>query len=182
MKYTIESIQKEFKQGKNLKYLFFWGHQPSKDGSITKSCFSQWWICDFEIDGEKYHSAEQYMMAEKAKLFGDHEIRKQILEAKHPKQAKSLGRMVQGFKEEIWSDNCFDIVRRGNLAKFSQNKELFEFLVNTKQRVLVEASPVDKIWGIGLAADHDNIENPLIWNGKNLLGFALMEVRDELLD
>jgi len=181
MKYTVESIQKEFNKRNNLKYIFFWGHQPSKDGSITKSCFSQWWICNFEVDGEKYNSAEQYMMAEKAKLFGDDEIRKQILKSKHPKQVKSLGRMVRGFKEEIWSENCFDIVKRGNMAKFSQNKELFEFLANTKQRILVEASPVDKIWGIGIGKDTDNIENPLTWKGKNLLGFALMEVRDELL-
>jgi ribA/ribD-fused uncharacterized protein len=181
MKYTVESIQKEFNKRNNLKYIFFWGHQPPKDGSITKSCFSQWWICSFEVDGENYNSAEQYMMAEKAKLFSDDEIRKQILESKHPKQVKSLGRMVRGFKEEIWTENCFDIVKRGNMAKFSQNKELFEFLANTKQRILVEASPVDKIWGIGIGKDADNIENPLTWKGKNLLGFALMEVRDELL-
>lgn len=120
-------------------------------------------------------------MAEKAKLFGDDQIRKQILGSKHAKQVKSLGRMVSGFKEDIWSEKCFDIVKRGNMAKFSQNKELYEFLVNTKQRILVEASPVDKIWGIGLAKDADNIENPLTWRGKNLLGFTLMEVRDELL-
>ena len=181
MEYTIESIQKEFNQGKKMKYIFFWGHQPSKDGSITKSCFSQWWSCKFEIDGEYYHSAEQYMMAEKAKLFEDYEIRKQILESKHPKQVKSLGRMVKGFKEDIWSEKCFDIVKKGNMAKFSQNKELLEFLIKTKQRVLVEASPVDKIWGIGLGVDENQIENPLTWKGKNLLGFALMEVRDELI-
>lgn len=180
MKYTVEFIQKEFNKGKSLKYMFFWGHQPSKDGSITKSCFSQWWICNFEVDGEHYNSAEQYMMAEKAKLFDDDEIRKQILECKHPKQVKSLGRMVKGFKEDVWAKNCFQIVKRGNIAKFSQNKELLEFLINTKQRVLVEASPIDKIWGIGLAKDADNIENPFIWKGKNLLGFVLMEVRDEL--
>jgi ribA/ribD-fused uncharacterized protein len=182
MKYTIESIQREFNKGKNLKYLFFWGHQPSKDGNITKSCFSQWWFCKFEIEGQIYNCAEQYMMSEKAKLFGDYEIRERILQAKHPKQAKDLGRIVRGFKEDVWSENCFDIVKTGNLAKFSQNKELFEFLINTKQRILVEASPVDKIWGIGLAKDAIQIENTLTWKGKNLLGFALMEVRDELLN
>ena len=72
-------------------------------------------------------------------------------------------------------------MKRGNLAKFSQNAELKEFLLNTDNRVLVEASPVDKIWGIGLAVDDKNIENPLMWQGLILLGFALMEVRDDLM-
>jgi ribA/ribD-fused uncharacterized protein len=71
-------------------------------------------------------------------------------------------------------------VVEGNLHKFSQDENLKEFLLNTNERILVEASPMDKIWGIGLAADHPNIENPILWKGENLLGFALMEVRDEL--
>ena len=160
--------------------MFFWGHEPSKDGSVTKSCFSQWWNCVFEVDGTLYHTAEQYMMAEKALLFGDAEIRDKILQSRHPKQAKDLGRMVKGFHEEVWVERRSDIVRRGNLAKFSQNENLRNFLIQTKDRVLVEASPVDRIWGVGLAADDVRIENPLNWRGLNLLGFALMEVRDEL--
>ncbi|EFQ8450135.1 NADAR family protein [Listeria monocytogenes] len=180
MDYTLEKIQHKYRKGEKLKYIFFWGHQPAEDGKISKSCFSQWWICSFKVDGVEYNCAEQFMMAEKAKLFNDMEMREKILAAKHPKQAKDFGRLISGFQEDIWLKNRFNIVMRANLAKFSQNEELKKFLMQTKNRILVEASPVDKIWGIGMAADNKNVENPLYWKGLNLLGFALMAVRDEL--
>ncbi|EAE3610166.1 hypothetical protein BJM33_11010 [Listeria monocytogenes] len=180
MDYTLEKIQHKYRKGEKLKYIFFWGHQPAEDGKISKSCFSQWWICSFKVDGVEYNCAEQFMMAEKAKLFNDMEMREKILTAKHPKQAKDFGRLIRGFQEDIWLKNRFNIVMRANQAKFSQNEELKKFLMQTKKRILVEASPVDKIWGIGMAADNKNVENPLYWKGLNLLGFALMAVRDEL--
>ncbi|EAC5507434.1 NADAR family protein [Listeria monocytogenes] len=180
MDYTLEKIQHKYRKGEKLKYIFFWGHQPAEDGKISKSCFSQWWICSFKVDGVEYNCAEQFMMAEKAKLFNDMEMREKILAAKHPKQAKDFGRLISGFQEDIWLKNRFNIVMRANQAKFSQNEELKKFLMQTKKRILVEASPVDKIWGIGMAADNKNVENPLYWKGLNLLGFALMAVRDEL--
>ncbi|EOF7811399.1 NADAR family protein [Listeria monocytogenes] len=180
MDYTLEKIQHKYRKGEKLKYIFFWGHQPAEDGKISKSCFSQWWICSFKVDGVEYNCAEQFMMAEKAKLFNDMEMREKILAAKHPKQAKDFGRLIRGFQEDIWLKNRFNIVMRANQAKFSQNEELKKFLMQTKNRILVEASPVDKIWGIGMAADNKNVENPLYWKGLNLLGFALMVVRDEL--
>ncbi|EAC7757406.1 NADAR family protein [Listeria monocytogenes] len=180
MDYTLEKIQHKYRKGEKLKYIFFWGHQPAEDGKISKSCFSQWWICSFKVDGVEYNCAEQFMMAEKAKLFNDMEMREKILAAKHPKQAKDFGRLIRGFQEDIWLKNRFNIVIRANQAKFSQNEELKKFLMQTKKRILVEASPVDKIWGIGMAADNKNVENPLYWKGLNLLGFALMAVRDEL--
>jgi len=180
MNYTLEKIQEKYQAGERLKYIFFWGHTPAKDGQVTKSCFSQWWECDFEIDGVIYRNAEQFMMAEKARIFNDQLIREQILQSTHPKQAKDLGRKVAGFDEDIWKNERYDIVKRGNLAKFSQNAELKGFLLNTGNRVLIEASPVDKIWGIGLAVDDKDVENPFAWQGLNLLGFALMEVRNEL--
>ncbi|EIO9131567.1 NADAR family protein [Listeria monocytogenes] len=180
MDYTLEKIQHKYRKGEKLKYIFFWGHQPAEDGKISKSCFSQWWICSFKVDGVEYNCAEQFMMAEKAKLFNDMEMREEILAAKHPKQAKDFGRLISGFQEDIWLKNRFNIVMRANQAKFSQNEELKKFLMQTKNRILVEASPVDKIWGIGMAADNKNVENPLYWKGLNLLGFALMAVRDEL--
>ncbi|EAC3451310.1 NADAR family protein [Listeria monocytogenes] len=180
MDYTLEKIQHKYRKGEKLKYIFFWGHQPAEDGKISKSCFSQWWICSFKVDGVEYNCAEQFMMAEKAKLFNDMEMREKILAAKHPKQAKDFGRLIRGFQEDIWLKNRFNIVMRANQAKFSQNEELKKFLMQTKNRILVEASPVDKIWGIGMAADNKNVENPLYWKGLNLLGFALMAVRDEL--
>lgn len=177
MKYTIENIQNT---GKTLKFVFFWGHQPNKDGSITKSCFSQWWIASFNIDGIVYKTAEHYMMAEKARLFNNDEIRQKIIDYKSPAEAKKLGRQVQGFNQDVWYKHRYEIVRKANFHKFNQNTELKQFLLQTKKRILVEASPVDPIWGIGMAEDHDNAHNPKKWRGENLLGFALMEVRNEL--
>lgn len=162
------------------KYLFFWGHTPARDGSITKSCFSQWWAAPFSIDGITYPTAEHWMMASKARLFGDSDTLAKILSCGHPKQAKDLGRGVTGFDETTWLAHRFDLVVRGNEAKFRQHPPLGDFLLGTGERVLVEASPVDRIWGIGLAEDDDRAEKPGEWRGLNLLGFALMEARDRL--
>lgn len=178
--YDVESLLAEVRKGFHHKYLFFWGHRPQKDGQIGKQCLSQWWSSAFEIDGVVYPTAEHYMMAEKARLFDDNEARRKILSTSHPGTAKKLGREVEGFDEVVWSQHRFGIVVRGNVAKFRQNIELREFLLNTKQRVLVEASPTDRIWGIGLTADDPDVENPEKWKGLNLLGFALMKVRAEL--
>lgn len=180
MKYTNEKIIERFNNNETLKFLFFWGHQPNKDGSIGKSCFSQWWETPFEIDGITYPTAEHYMMAGKARLFKDEEILQKILNATHPNDAKKLGRKVKNFTPELWNEHKFAIVLEANYAKFSQNETLKEYLVNTKDRIIVEASPVDPIWGVGLAADNPNATNPTKWKGHNLLGYVLMEVRDRL--
>ena len=174
MKYNIEDIAPE------SKFLFFWGHQPNKDGSISKTCFSQWWLSSFEVDNVIYKTAEHWMMAKKAELFNDNEILAKIIKANSPAEAKKLGRQVKNYDDKLWLANRYEIVKQGNHHKFSQNKDLKTFLINTKDRVLVEASPVDPIWGIGMATDHKDILNPEKWRGLNLLGFALMEVRDEL--
>ena len=168
------------RQGHSPRYLFFWGHQPQKDGSIGKSCFSQWFDAAFTVDGITYPTAEHFMMAEKARLFGDEGARARILSAGSPAQAKKLGRGVKGFDDATWNGARFGIVAKGNLAKFSQNPSLAEFLRQTGDRVLVEASPVDRIWGIGLAAAEAQALAPHRWPGLNLLGFALMEVRAAL--
>ncbi|MGK0291262.1 MAG: ribA/ribD-fused uncharacterized protein [bacterium] len=165
------------KKKNRVKYVFFWGHTPPHDRSTNKSCFSQWFEASFEVDGIFYRTAEHFMMAKKAELFNDQENLQKILNAKHPKAAKRLGRKVKDFSAEIWDQNCFDFVVQGNLAKFSQNKQLKDFLLSTKNRVLVEASSYDKIWGIGLQEDHPHAESPEKWQGLNLLGFALMKVR-----
>lgn len=120
------------------------------------------------------------MMAEKARIFQDFEIRDKILQCTSPGEAKKLGREVKSFDEEHWNDHRFRIVVEGNYHKFSQNEDLKQFLVQTNDRILAEASPVDAIWGIGLAASHDFAKLPSNWRGLNLLGFALMEVRDSL--
>lgn len=157
----------------NPKYLFFWGHT----GNNPKCYLSQWYPCRFVVDGVEYSSAEQYMMAQKAVLFGDDETLKKILAASSPMEIKALGREVKGFDEEAWNSHCNDIVRTGNLAKFSQNSEMKAFLLDkTGDMILVEASPYDKIWGIGMSeciAAHD----PKNWQGENRLGYILTEVR-----
>ena len=122
------------------------------------------------------------MMAEKARLFGDEINRKQILKAKSPGEAKGFGRKVSHFDEEVWTAQRFEIVVTGNEAKFLQNEELGMFLMDTGSKILVEASPRDRIWGIGMGRDNEKAENPLQWRGINLLGFALMEVRKRLLE
>lgn len=175
MKYTIDTI---IKSEEPKKYIFFWGNQPSKDGSITKSCFSQWWESPFTVEGTEYKTAEHWMMAKKATLFGDTDAEQRILACKTPAEAKKIGREVQGYDEALWLANRYEIVTMGNFHKFSQNEELKAFLMSTGDRILVEASPVDAIWGNGMAADDQNIYDPEKWRGLNLLGFALMEARD----
>ena len=121
------------------------------------------------------------MMAEKARMFGDKEMLDKIMEASLPKEMKAYGRAVKNFSKEQWDASCYDIVKRGNEAKFSHNSELLIFLKGTRKRILVEASPRDRIWGIGMGKTNPDAECPLKWQGKNLLGFALTEVRDCLL-
>lgn len=176
MKYTIETT---INTADKNKYLFFWGHQPSNDGSITKSCFSQWYESGFDVGDIHYKTAEHYMMAEKARLF-DPEMSDQIVQCNTAAEAKKLGRKVQNFEMNVWLAHREEIVITANYHKFSQNDELEKFLVSTNTRILVEASPVDAIWGIGMAADHADCYNPEKWRGLNLLGFALMEVRDRI--
>jgi ribA/ribD-fused uncharacterized protein len=178
--HELESLCDAVRSGARLKYVFFWGHTPTSRGEIGKECLSQWYAARFEVDGVSFATAEHYMMYRKALLFSDHDTAKQILHAPNPGAAKSLGRSVRGFIDSVWVDHRSAIVVDGNYAKFSQSAALREYLVNTKQRVLVEASPVDRVWGIGLAADDEHVENPLMWRGLNLLGFALMTIRERL--
>ncbi|MCE3226104.1 MAG: ybiA [Bacteroidetes bacterium] len=180
MKYNLEQLKNKFNSGEKLNFLFFWGHQPSKDGTIISSCFSQWWLTEFTVEGIIYKSAEHYMMSEKARVFGDEVIREKIISCTKPAEAKSLGRKIKNFNEETWLKHRYDIVLNGSFHKFSQNPKLKEFLLNTSERIIVEASPVDPIWGIGMANGNDGIENPNKWKGLNLLGFALMEAREKL--
>jgi ribA/ribD-fused uncharacterized protein len=151
------------------KYVFFWN-----------GIYSQWHPSRFEINDIPFTSCEQYMMYEKAMLFGDEEIAQQVLVAQHPDEQKRLGKLVKGFDRTIWDQNCFSIVYRGNYAKFTQNEDLKEQLLATGDRVLVEASPYDFIWGIKKGEDDDTIHFPSNWSGLNLLGFAIMTVRNQL--
>jgi len=180
MKYTLKNIQEQFNRGESIKWLFFWGHTPNKDGSIGKSCFSQWWQSAFTVEGITYKTAEHWMMAEKARLFNDIICLEEIIACEHPMDAKQWGRKVKNFDPDLWNQHKYEMVKQGNMHKFSQHPDLKEFLLGTKNRVLVEASPRDRIWGIGMGQSNEKAENPNLWRGQNLLGFALMEVRDEL--
>ncbi len=181
MKYSLEQTKIDFDKGEKQKFLFFWGHQPSKDGSVTSSCFSQWWKADFTVDGIKYRTAEHWMMARKAELFQDQEMLEAILEVNSPMEAKKLGRKVQHFDPVIWDKHKYEFVKDGNRHKFEQHEDLKAFLLTTKKRIIVEASPRDRIWGIGMGKNNEHAEIPTKWRGQNLLGFALMEVRDDML-
>ena len=176
---NIEELKKELQKGKKFKYLFFWGHKQKNKNIIDKSCLSQWFPVGFEINKVHYPTAEHYMMVEKARLFDPSMVSK-ILEAKTTKEVKSLGRKVRNFDAEIWDEKSFEIVFMGNLAKFSQNEKLKSFLLSTSNRIIVEASPYDKVWGIGMLQDHEHASSPLKWNGLNKLGFVLTQVKEEL--
>jgi ribA/ribD-fused uncharacterized protein len=163
-----------------VEYLFFWGHRPQADGSLGAGCLSQWWPAEFTVDGVRFRSAEHYMMWRKATLFGDTAMAERVQAAVHPRDAKVLGRGVANFDDRKWAAERFEIVVAGSLAKFGQSDDLRAWLVGTGERVLVEASPTDRVWGIGLAASDERASVPARWRGLNLLGFALMQAREEL--
>lgn len=154
----------------NEKFTFFWNGP-----------FSQWHLCDFTVNGFKYNCAEQYMMAMKANIFNDLVMLKNIMEASHPKEQKKFGRSVRGFDADIWNTVARDIVYRGNSAKFSQNPELCKLLISTEGTTLVEASPYDKVWGIGLSEDDPRAQDRSQWLGLNWLGETLTELRNNMI-
>jgi hypothetical protein len=166
--------------GDPVDTLAFWGHRPNADGSVGHGCFSQWWAAEFTVDGVVYPTAEHWMMAGKARLFDDAEGLAAVLAATNPGAAKAAGRKVRGFDEGTWEMQRYDLVVTGNLAKFTQHSDLGAVLRRTGRKVLVEASPYDRIWGIGMAASNPNVAHPARWKGLNLLGFALMDVRERL--
>ena len=139
--------------------------------------FSQWHICPFFEEGVKYNCAEQYMMAKKALLFDDFNSYKKIMDAKSPFIQKKLGRSVKNFNENIWKVNRMEIVTNGNYLKFYQNRYLLDLIKKTGDRTMVECSPYDKIWGIGLALENPDIYNRSMWKGSNLLGKAIMNAK-----
>ena len=175
-----EELVAAVRAGGRPKWLMFWGHRPLKNGVVDASCLSQWWPAPFVVGTTTYGSAEHWMMAGKAQIFGEEQTREQILAARTAAEAKKLGRLVPGFDEQVWAAARFELVVEGSVAKFGQHPELMGYLLGTSNRVLVEASPVDRVWGIGLASTDEHATDPERWRGLNLLGFALMEARSRL--
>ena len=152
------------------RFIYFWG-----------GIYSQWAVAPMTIDGIEYNSCEQYMMHQKALLFGDTETAEEVMKTESPKDQKALGRLVKNFVESKWKRHCFSIVYRANLAKFTQNEDFKKFLMESGDRTFVEASPDDVIWGIGLFENAEGIEDVANWQGTNLLGFAITMVRDTII-
>ena len=178
--WTREELAARVAGGEAFDFLFFWGHTPKEPGAVDASCLSQWFPSPFVIDGVQYATAEHYMMAEKARLFRDDEALARVLAAPDPAAAKAVGRAVRGYDDAAWEKARGAAVVRGNVAKFGQAAALGAFLLGTGERVLVEASPRDTVWGIGLGAANPKAREPGQWRGRNLLGFALMEARSIL--
>jgi hypothetical protein len=155
------------------KYTFFYR---------ASSPFSNHHDANFtDSTGTVYTSSEQYMMHQKALLFEDFEVAELILREPNPKQQKLLGRKIRGFDEQVWEKNARDIVYEGCKLKFEQNPGLLRRLLETRETLLVEASPYDKIWGIGLSEEDPRINDPRNWEGTNWLGEILTDLRDTII-
>ncbi|KUJ14361.1 DUF1768-domain-containing protein [Mollisia scopiformis] len=155
-------------------HIYFFGYE----GPDPEVCFQQWFPSHFEDGDLSFRTSEHYMMYRKAVLFGDQGVADRILVAQTPGEAKTLGREAGPFDQAKWDSCCDDIVEKGNYLKFSQNESLKKILLNTGDKIIVEASPSDRIWGIGF--DTENAEgNNKDW-GQNKLGEALMRVRKRL--
>ncbi len=157
-------------------FIFFWKPNP---GEVGPCSLGQWQPSPF-FEHAEHNCAEQYMMATKARMFGDKQARDAVLESDDPKEMREFGRRVFPFIPEIWDRAKHSVVLAANYAKFTQNPELREYLLSTAPKVLVEAAPRDVVWGIGLGEANPKALDPAMWRGRNMLGFALMEVRDAI--
>ena len=154
------------------KYIFFY-----------KEEFSQWHKSSFSnLDDIIYNCCEQYMMSEKALLFNDKQAYDKIMKATHPREIQKLGREIKNYNQEIWDKWKYEIVCNGNYLKFIYNFDLLKLLLETGSKKFVEASPIDKIWGIGMDENHPDIEDETKWQGENLLGKALTETKFFIFD
>ncbi len=151
-------------------------HNPEEENGYL----SNWFLSDFQVDGKLFTSMEQYMMYSKAMLFQDVEIAEQIMSTTNVGKIKALGRAVKQYNDVVWNGMRQIIIYEGLLAKFSQNTELKKLLLNTKDAILAECAVQDRIWGIGCSMKDEKRFDMNLWNGQNLLGFALMKVRSDL--
>lgn len=151
------------------EYVFFWAGP-----------FSQWAKSPFTIDGREFNTAEQWMMYNKALVFGDTHTAEEIMATNDPNTQKGLGRLVRPFDDDTWMQSAYDIVVQGTREKFKQNPDFLAKLEETRGKTLVEASPYDRRWGIGMHVSEPGVDDPKNWKGDNLLGKALTQVRIEI--
>ena len=191
-RYNIDWLAQAVDEGRPLKYVTFWQADPGEENNI----FSQWYQGNpFYVNGRKYDTAEQYMMSEKALLFHALDSYAQIMNEPNPAKCKKLGRDVKGFKDAVWADAFREIIFHGNLGKMQSDISFVNALLETEDAVLIEASPLDDIYGAGLSkqnllnADGSLKVHPYQWHKKdstkqaeNHLGFVLMGVRDLFCD
>ena len=192
-RYDMKWLEDKVDSGQELSFVTFW----KADKGCENAMFSQWYQGNpFVVNGRTYYTAEQYMMSEKALLFGDYDIYSQIMKEKNPKQCKALGKMVQNFDGKTWGKVAREVLFHGNLSKLQADIELVDALLSTEQAVLIEASPLDNIYGSGIAkedllnSDGTLKVHPKDWHTKdnplkqseNKLGFVLMGIRDLFRD
>ncbi|MBC8740389.1 NADAR family protein [Paraburkholderia sp. UCT31] len=150
-------------------FVFFWSGP-----------FSNWHPASYVRGGISFANSEQDMMYQKALAFGDADVAAEVLRTPNPKAVKALGRLVKGFDDAVWVGMRADVMDRALRGKFCQDPKLAQLLLDTGERMLVEASPYDRVWGIGLAEDHPDVTDPAKWRGLNELGKSLMRVRAEM--
>jgi ribA/ribD-fused uncharacterized protein len=169
-----------FDKGYRPDMILFCNHINRNFAKQGEFMLSQWYPSPFSVNEIVYKSAGHWMVARKALLIGDRESFKRIINIDRFDEAKAIVPSIEGFDESQWDEYKYDVVREGNFHKFNQNRKLREYLLSTGDAILAEANPNDNIWGIGLSKDSKNVADPYAWNGSNLLGFALMEIRDYL--
>ncbi len=176
----VETLRAAIRSGAKFEYLLFYGHRPSPDGALTHAVFSQWYLDPCAVDGVTYATAEHWMMAGKARLFGDDDAAERILASPSPADAKKIGRQVRWFDEARWKAARLDLVAEGNFHKFAATEAKRAYLLATGDKILVEAAARDRIWGIGMGENNPDALDPEKWRGSNLLGFALVKARQRL--
>jgi len=153
-------------------FIFYFGEE---------SVFSHWFKCSFSINNQSFCCVEQYLMYQKARLFNDAEIAKRILNSSNPARHHHLGKKVAGFNKQSWQQKCRQFAFDGNYGKFTQNSILLETLLQTEGKNFAEASPYDRLWGIGLSMKNPKIYDRSQWRGRNWAGEVLQSVRDKFL-
>lgn len=172
----IIALRKRSKE-EEFTYLFFSRPTPSENGRPGEGALSTRWVAPFQIGDQEYPTVDHFMMYSKAMLFGDEESAEKILATESPDRVQELGRQVKDFDSELWREHRFAIALRGNLAKFSQNEDLKEYIFSTGEAIFIATSASELVWGIGLSEEQARQTSPINWKGLNLLGFALVRTR-----